>query len=1301
MKRTLQIMLLAIMAMMLLPVSSKAQESSVATLYMPYDTAIPEEMFVYVVTGVNEENVELAKLDSYVIPANVAVIVSTKELKHSGEAAISEFLHGTVAATMIAKEPGYDYYVLDETVGTWILQDSQEPFETGAFKAYLQFPEGLTLGRQELFMPDADAVEIPTLNNEGYYEIETADDLFWFAQYVNAGNKEIKAKLMNDIDLENRSWTPIGTYREAISFIDNPFKGIFDGQNHVIKNLNVHITDGTEAGLFSRAYYAELKNFGIINATIASDPVNDESYRAGIVAGEIHMSTITNVYSAGTLSITTEHYQTGGIAGECNNSGVVNCYTTYGMLSHTHESRATNSYYLADESNANSSGSYVTAAQMASGELAYKLGEAYGQTIGVDAIPVLGGSKVYYGYLTCVDAVKVYTNNSAASESPLHAYVDGVCSRCESIYQPQIDFTFTLEDYYGDGWDDGASIVVKKNGEPFQEITMTEYGSKTKTITQDYDPNSTYTFFWKQGGYYDSECSFEIFLEGESKFIGERQGAWVNNTVEPFLTLEAGNTEAIWCGNDYEFEKWGTLDEALAAAKNGTACFIQLQKDINRIVDVSGGAFGLDLNGKKIYVADYALKVNNGAKVTVMDSSAEGTGTIHNANDWHRALIVDYDANVTVRGGNFIGAGAVELHHGSTVTILGGSFSSTYHPTIENKGGTLTISGGNVQTDGDASVTSLSSAIRTTITGGTFAKGYYATVIYEAGVLDLSVYANITNISLYTQATVSLNDSQLLLPANYVFFNNNGKYEKETLNSWAKYTIGVKPTEFAVEFDANGGTGSMAPVVADGTYTLPECGFAAPEGLAFKAWMVEGEERWAGSTIELTDDIVISAVWITPYTVAFSANGGVGSITAIKTGGKITLPECPFLAPVGQQFRAWQIGENEYQPNQSAIITENTIVTALWEAQSYIGSQRIEVHMDNYIDGSSGLEALSYIIIKRDGMPIGEVRLSMETGYDTWELFEYDPNCEYTFHWRRGSSPESVNTHVEILLDGDLRFHAPGIEMEGEPEEIPFFTLAPSQVPSYIDHLDIIDGELPAYYVSREAEIGTLTYRRTLPNQEWNALYVPFEIPVTDELLNLYDIAYANNMHAYDNDDNGEIDELEMEVIKIKQGTLHANHPYYIRAKNEEAQELVMTYEDAAIYPTESTTMTCQSFYTTFTFTGIYSAMNADDFAAIDGTHYAIAVEGGWWQTEGLNPFRVYMTITERDGSPVKVSQAALTRVRIVTRGEMGEGTTGIEEIGEQKTADNEIYDLQGRKIDEITESGIYIIDGKKIFIKK
>ena len=93
-----------------------------------------------------------------------------------------------------------------------------------------------------------------------------------------------------------------------------------------------------------------------------------------------------------------------------------------------------------------------------------------------------------------------------------------------------------------------------------------------------------------------------------------------------------------------------------------------------------------------------------------------------------------------------------------------------------------------------------------------------------------------------------------------------------------------------------------------------------------------------------------------------------------------------------------------------------------------------------------------------------------------------------------------------------------------------------------------------------------------------------------------------------------------MEVIKIKQGTLHANHPYFIRAKSEAARALTLTVEDAVLYATESVAMTCQSFYTTFTLTGTYDRMEAAYFAALDGTHYAIALEGGWWKTAGAQP---------------------------------------------------------------------------------
>lgn len=245
--------------------------------------------------------------------------------------------------------------------------------------------------------------------------------------------------------------------------------------------------------------------------------------------------------------------------------------------------------------------------------------------------------------------------------------------------------------------------------------------------------------------------------------------------------------------------------------------------------------------------------------------------------------------------------------------------------------------------------------------------------------------------------------------------------------------------------------------------------------------------------------------------------------------------------------------------------------------------------------------------------------------------------------------------------------------------------------------VEIYDGYYSRVIIADDYDVEKLTYYRELPNTEWNSLYVPFEIEVTDELLEDYEVAYMNNMHTYDADDDGSIDQMEMEIIKIKNGTLKANYPYFIRAKNTEAMDMNLVIENALVESTVGRTVSCQSVRSIFELRGIYERMRQADFAEMYGTHYAISTEGGWWRTEGLNPFRAYLTIIPRSGTPVNAP--AMRSIGITVGGE--ENTTGVTEVKtENGEGETEIYDLQGRRINEITESGIYIVDGKKVIVK-
>ncbi len=244
-----------------------------------------------------------------------------------------------------------------------------------------------------------------------------------------------------------------------------------------------------------------------------------------------------------------------------------------------------------------------------------------------------------------------------------------------------------------------------------------------------------------------------------------------------------------------------------------------------------------------------------------------------------------------------------------------------------------------------------------------------------------------------------------------------------------------------------------------------------------------------------------------------------------------------------------------------------------------------------------------------------------------------------------------------------------------------------------LPNLSLTDGE--EFENNTEQPFSTLTYTRTLPNMLWNPLYVPFKIPYED-LEENYEVAYINAMHSYDNDDNGEIDDMVMEIVKVKAGTLKPNHPYLIKAKNEEAKEMSIVQENATLYPAEITTLDCSSVYTKFEITGTYQKMTSEE---LNGS-LVISTDGAWKKlspTSTLTPFRFYLTISSREGSPVEIAEEAMSRVRIRVMGE-DDNATGIDEV---KTANDEqkseIYDLSGRRVSAPAKGGVYVINGKKV----
>ena len=205
------------------------------------------------------------------------------------------------------------------------------------------------------------------------YTIGNLGQLIRFAQIVNGGEQGANGSLTADIDMENSDkFQPIGLNNDGSW--KKPFMGTFYGNNHVISNL--YVKTECEGGLFSRLRGGKIYNLGLVNAYVESTA----NLRCGAMAGEHHDNAIMeNCYARGDIQFVTTHAQKDAMAGETAGGHFINCYTTLPKLSCDYPMGG-------DQQNSYEN---VTATQAATGEIAYKLGDAFFQTIGEDTYPEL------------------------------------------------------------------------------------------------------------------------------------------------------------------------------------------------------------------------------------------------------------------------------------------------------------------------------------------------------------------------------------------------------------------------------------------------------------------------------------------------------------------------------------------------------------------------------------------------------------------------------------------------------------------------------------------------------------------------------------------------------------------------------------------------------------------------------------------------------------------------------------------------------------------------------------------------
>lgn len=480
--------------------------------------------------------------------------------------------------------------------------------------------------------------------HKGYYVIENAGQLYWFAGLVNgtlSGEEQYisaNAVLTGNITVNTGDiagcngikgnswidWTPIGIRDESTEL---GYLGTFDGNNKTISGLYFNDSNTNNVGLFGFSN-GTIKNVGVV------DSYFNGSWNVGGVCGNNVNGRIENCYTTSSVNGTT---YIGGVCGRNDtrsiilnsyNLGAVSGTTNVGGVRGDTKGTITNCYYLANEDDKNGG---KTEEQFKNGEVAYLLaqgctvgetfydGSVWGQQLRVNDYPVLESD--YKVLMAARDGLggSIYwaTFSNLNSNAELIDPMGGI-----AVYNATVSAgTLTLTKRSDNNVPSGEGVLLKANSEYVNAKNISDYldatTGKNDLVATPKDAgvlnDTNYKHYRLTYNDVDSKEGIGFYLgvvKDETGNVTSNVGSQIR--VTPGKAYLKVSTQAATEPSTAKLARGFAFpgdDET-----TGIECITVTDESLHR----NGNAEGIfDLQGRKVSKPTKGVYINNGKKVII------------------------------------------------------------------------------------------------------------------------------------------------------------------------------------------------------------------------------------------------------------------------------------------------------------------------------------------------------------------------------------------------------------------------------------------------------------------------------------------------------------------------------------------------------------------------------------------------------------------------------------------------------------------------------------------------------------